>query len=70
MSDGLWSFNLYQKNVTEGAVFLALIAIALFDKEVSKESAFKALSMGAKKKRIFFYHSNTATSDVRWVMKF
>ena len=55
--------------MTEGAAFLASIAIALSDKEVSKESAFKARSMGAKKNG-FFYHSNTATSDVRWVMKF
>ena len=56
--------------VTEGTAFLASIAIALSDKEVSKESAFKARSMGAKKNGFFFYHSNTAASDVKWVLKF
>ena len=56
--------------VTEGTAFLASIAIALSDKEVSKESALRARSMGAKKKTTFFYHSNTAASDVKWVLKF
>ena len=50
--------------VTEGAVFLApMAAEALSDKEVSKESAFKAQSMGAKK-QIFLSLKHSSSHDL------
>ena len=57
------------KACTEGVAFLVVIAIALSGKEVSQRVRLQCTIYGCEKKD-FLYHSNTATTDVRWVLKF